>query len=390
VSRETKWGLLIGLVFIVLFGVILSGRLSAVSEHAPMPVGQSQDHATKLRAIHTNVDPFAKDASPGAADPGAAIVADAKELAAPAPEEAMPAPEHLAADLPAPRPAERGMVAFMPVMVETPTRGQSPDLRPARLELPADPPGLAPPAPGAPPAPAPDPNRKVYIVKPGDTLTKVARQFYGKDGDRLTRQIYEANKATLRDPNRLAVGQQLVIPGVPADAPKPESPKTDTPRSDPPRRDVPPDSRRDDTAYADAGGAGARPPLRIPSLRGGADAAKGAGLASDGTKPGMLFRDHVIAPVRDVSLDDLAQMYRVQSAPAKQPARPSADYTVQAGDTFYGIAAKLYGDGNKYGRQLYLKNQQQVSDPTKLKIGQRLALLDGVNTTVSEMAVAQR
>jgi LysM domain len=51
---------------------------------------------------------------------------------------------------------------------------------------------------------------EVYIVKSGDTLSKIARQFYG-DGDEYMR-IFYANRDRLSDPDKIQVGQQLVIP----------------------------------------------------------------------------------------------------------------------------------------------------------------------------------
>ena len=49
-----------------------------------------------------------------------------------------------------------------------------------------------------------------HEVKPGDTLWKIAEQYYG-DGSLYT-QIFEANKDTLDDPNKIKVGQKLRIP----------------------------------------------------------------------------------------------------------------------------------------------------------------------------------
>jgi nucleoid-associated protein YgaU len=347
-----------------------------------MPVGQSQDHMAKYKAIHTNVDPFGKNGQPPSPAGDSSIVADARDVAPPPPEETVPAPEHLApAEVSSPHPDERGTVVFTPVNVETPTRGEQPDPRMARLELPADRPAAETPAP----APT-DANRKVYVVKAGDTLTKISRQFYGKDGDRLTSKIYEANKTTLKDPHRLLVGQKLVIPGVPAEAPQP--PKTDAPPAgDPPKRSVPCDSLGD-SAFAAADKAG-RPPLRIPSSRTPAGAPPGAADAgADGRKPAALFRDSP-GPVRDVTVEDLEKMYGAQSDLVEQPVKPAGTYTVQAGDTFYGIATKLYGDGTKYGRLLYLKNQHLVPDVSKLRIGQRIVLLDGASAA-PDTAVAAR
>jgi nucleoid-associated protein YgaU len=91
-----------------------------------------------------------------------------------------------------------------------------------------------------------------------------------------------------------------------------------------------------------------------------------------------------------VTLQDLERRYGTRSDLVEQPVKPVGMYTVQSGDTFYQIASKLYGDGPKYSRLLALKNQHLVSDPSKLKIGQRIVLLDGVNATVPDSAVASR
>ena len=62
VGRETKVGLLVGVIFIGLFGLILGGRAgSATEEHAPLPVGESEGHRTLARTIHRTIDPFAQD-----------------------------------------------------------------------------------------------------------------------------------------------------------------------------------------------------------------------------------------------------------------------------------------------------------------------------------------
>ncbi|MCM8812258.1 MAG: LysM peptidoglycan-binding domain-containing protein [Candidatus Omnitrophica bacterium] len=61
--------------------------------------------------------------------------------------------------------------------------------------------------------PAPASSQKsgtIYTVKKGDTLEKIAARFYG-DGSRW-RPIYEANRDTLKSPNKIFPGQKLVIP----------------------------------------------------------------------------------------------------------------------------------------------------------------------------------
>jgi nucleoid-associated protein YgaU len=51
---------------------------------------------------------------------------------------------------------------------------------------------------------------QTYTVKSGDTLSKISRQFYG-DADEYMR-IFYANRDKLNDPDKIQVGQQLMIP----------------------------------------------------------------------------------------------------------------------------------------------------------------------------------
>ena len=54
------------------------------------------------------------------------------------------------------------------------------------------------------------PKQQTYTVAAGDSLSKIAKQFYGSANDYM--KIFEANKDKLTDPNSIKVGQQLVIP----------------------------------------------------------------------------------------------------------------------------------------------------------------------------------
>ena len=50
-----------------------------------------------------------------------------------------------------------------------------------------------------------------YVVKSGDSLSKIAKDVYDNGG--LYQKIYDANKATIGDnPNMIKPGQKLVIP----------------------------------------------------------------------------------------------------------------------------------------------------------------------------------
>ncbi len=49
-----------------------------------------------------------------------------------------------------------------------------------------------------------------HEVVAGDTLSKIAVRYYGDAS--LYTKIFEANKDTLKDPNKIRVGQKLRIP----------------------------------------------------------------------------------------------------------------------------------------------------------------------------------
>lgn len=58
----------------------------------------------------------------------------------------------------------------------------------------------------------PEPEAVFYDVKPGDSLSKIAKEHYG-DANKY-QQIFEANKPMLKDPDEIFPGQKLRIPNV--------------------------------------------------------------------------------------------------------------------------------------------------------------------------------
>jgi len=64
-------------------------------------------------------------------------------------------------------------------------------------------PSMAPPKPAMPVA-------KTYVVQPGDTLSKIAKDLLGNANAYM--KIFEVNKDQLSDPNKIRVGQVLKIP----------------------------------------------------------------------------------------------------------------------------------------------------------------------------------
>lgn len=59
-------------------------------------------------------------------------------------------------------------------------------------------------------AAAPKGTARTYTVAPGDTLSKIAKQFYGNANDYP--RIFEANRDQLKDPDKIKPGQVLKIP----------------------------------------------------------------------------------------------------------------------------------------------------------------------------------
>jgi len=54
------------------------------------------------------------------------------------------------------------------------------------------------------------PSAATYTVQPGDTLWKISKQFYGEGSHYM--RIFEANQSTLKNPDHILPGQELVIP----------------------------------------------------------------------------------------------------------------------------------------------------------------------------------
>lgn len=51
---------------------------------------------------------------------------------------------------------------------------------------------------------------QTYEVKSGDNLSKISKQFYGDSGEFM--RIFYANRDQINDPDKIQVGQKLVIP----------------------------------------------------------------------------------------------------------------------------------------------------------------------------------
>lgn len=54
------------------------------------------------------------------------------------------------------------------------------------------------------------PAARSYTVQPGDTLSKISKQFYGDSN--MYMKIFDANKDKLSDPDKIRAGMDLLIP----------------------------------------------------------------------------------------------------------------------------------------------------------------------------------
>jgi len=56
----------------------------------------------------------------------------------------------------------------------------------------------------------PEPKEQTYTVIKGDTLSKIAKEFYGNANAYM--KIFDANRDQLKDPDKIQIGQELRIP----------------------------------------------------------------------------------------------------------------------------------------------------------------------------------
>jgi LysM domain len=54
------------------------------------------------------------------------------------------------------------------------------------------------------------PAARTYTVQPGDSLSKISKQFYGDSN--MYMKIFDANKDKLSDPDKIKAGMNLLIP----------------------------------------------------------------------------------------------------------------------------------------------------------------------------------
>lgn len=210
---------------------------------------------------------------------------------------------------------------------------------------------------------------KTHLVSEGESLGSIAKKYYGTEAgnQRATIQkLYEANKSVLDSPNKINIGDKLIIPELPetqaqpAQAVKPKQAETKTLMDK--FKDVFVDSDKKPEAAA-------KP--NVPSEK-----PKTTDTEQKVTvkKPEITARKNVIEDKRAMAVSQTkTEEPKAAAAVNKKPA-PAAnfeEYTIQNGDSPYKLAEKLLGDGNRYPEILSL-NKDRIKNPSKLVIGTKI------------------
>lgn len=64
--------------------------------------------------------------------------------------------------------------------------------------------------PPKPPAVTAQPKLRIHVVKSGETLSAISKQYYGSSNQ--WQKILDANRSVLKNPDSLAPGMKLIIP----------------------------------------------------------------------------------------------------------------------------------------------------------------------------------
>lgn len=331
-TRETKIGLVLGLGFIVVFGILLSNR--GAGEHLPPPASSGAAPIVPPEILLTDdLDPptqpgDVEEAAEPSTDLEIVTVDEANTagdielpvigpgMGVPQPVAGVPAEVQVAALEPTPEATapNRTPVSASALNVATQTSSSRAIPVPVRASLSA--PGL--------------PVRLIeHRIMNGDTLSRLARLYYGTAVPDAINAIYVANRSVLRKgPHDLKLNQQLTIP---AWAPAEKFEPAPTP-----------------------------PAAQVVNRRAGAAARNP--LINTGT-------GHVATVDTPNALSSV-----VVHAPATAASGVAWDwYEMGPNETLYGVAAKRLGSPRRW-REIHELNKSDHPDPRRIRMGTRIKL----------------
>ncbi len=225
-KRDSKIALLIGLVFIVCFGVILSGTrndgqtppVGAVDVPVDAGIGAQAPRPTALTALPAlHRQPSAPRAPIALADEPPAEPQAPQTPAAEVPVRAAPPVDRTYTvedgdSLSRIAKREYGRddrEAYMRIFNANRDILREPSSVRTGQVLRIPPP---PDASAAAPPPRTAGGERTYVVQPGDNLTRIARKTMNAADRQAVRRLYELNREALSDPDHLRIGQTLRIP----------------------------------------------------------------------------------------------------------------------------------------------------------------------------------
>ena len=331
-THETRIALVVGLLFIIGFGLALS-ELSGTG--TPEPAGEGED---VVHVPYWRPTPEVRKVVPLRHARAAAVRRRARpepaDHLAQRPRQVRTPVVRVRLIQPAPDPVS-DQVAVAP-----PPKGPAPGRPPGPADGPAQPSSPGPPT-RAPVAPKPALAGK-YTVQPNDNLSTIAKRVYGRGSERFYRAIFQANRSVLPDENTPQVGQVLPIPPLPQAKRQPRAGHAPPGRADVPRPSSPeapvPDGRPQ---------FGPGEPKKLPPS----------------------------PPKRRYAELDFAQLRRYLSdrSGARAPARRG--YVVRGGDSLTSIAREVLNDESPAAvRRLYDANKDKLDSPDVLPVGLELLI----------------
>lgn len=331
-TRETKIGLLVGLAFIIVIGILLSDHLTSSTEPPPAPLtssgnsvmGTVRSPGVAQSPIVTNVEvpriqpkqtvltqretqpPTAANEVVKIGGPSVALSNQAMAVQTQTPtEQAAPV-----INIATPAPAEPIRVNQQPTrtIAQNQPEVAGADAPNSAIEKIARAHGetIVSMTPGGSQTAANASNSgvKEYVAEPGDSLSKIAARFYGTSTKARKDAIVAANPSLASDPNKVVVGKSYRIPA----------------------------------------------------------------LATDAAQPAQ-------APANTVAQAPAAQP-KPSAQPQQQPQKSSANenwYVVQSGDTLTRIAREQLGDAGAIPAIIEL-NRETLKDPNNLNVNMKLRL----------------
>lgn len=357
-TRETKIALLVGLVFIICFGVILGN-----SHNDRMPMGRP---GAGTLAVQQGPPLTAR---PAGGEPRSVPTLPGSRPAIPSPTiDAGPAGGALNNVQ-----ADQSIVGTGEWRPLRPTPEAVEEVAANTPQPPAQPPQ---PTPASPPA-AP---RQMHRVAERDTLYSIATKYYGRPNEQNYKLILEANKLTLASAQKLQVGQELVIPPLPGatrvvdgralhdylTALPPGSSPTPGAGPTPAGSPVPAPSTavRPSANGTVSGSASGTPGTAVTRV-----ASNTSGLATFRSE-GLVRLDAPAATPRPSVVVEA----RTPAAPAARTTSAKT-YTVRPHDCLAAIARAQMRDGSQTAvNRLFAANRDKLSSPEKLSPGMVLVI----------------